>query len=148
VLKISAQDFATMRDHLVAGYPNEACGILIGDLLGDVRAVRQVIQTANSWVIDENDSHNLRDRFEIAPVDIIRADRAAEKNGWDIVGYFHSHPDDKPVPSEFDRERAWPDVSFVIASVKKGAFDEIRSYVLSSETNIFHEEIIEIIETL
>jgi proteasome lid subunit RPN8/RPN11 len=148
VLKISAQLFAAMCDHLVTGYPNEACGILIGELQNHTRVVRQVIPTANVWKNEVDDSHSMRDRFEISPADIVQADRLAEKNGWEIVGYFHSHPDDKAFPSEFDRERAWPEVSYVIASVRDAKIDEVRSFTILNDANVFQEEKIEIKENL
>ena len=61
---------AQIRAHLEAGYPNEACGILIGDILyadGADKTVRAVIPVSNVWAADPGESvstaHSQRDRF-------------------------------------------------------------------------------------
>ena len=89
-----------------------------------------------------SDTHSQRDRFTIDPVDIVRADREAAKQDWDIVGYFHSHPDNPSRASETDREWAWPVVSFVIATVTAGRMTTFDSWVLRDDRGAFDAETI------
>src|SRR5690242_12755961 len=120
MLTISEDLLARMRAHLEAGYPNEACGILIGDLVyadgsatadrPATKAVKDLVLVPNVWTT-ESAREGQRNRYLIAPEDVARADREAAKRGWDIVGFFHSHPDAPSRPSETDREFAWPVVS-------------------------------------
>ena len=137
---------AQIRAHLEAGYPNEACGILIGEMDGADKTVHAVRPVANVWTADPGDlaghAHSQRDRFTIDPLDIVRADREAAKQGWDIVGYFHSHPDSPSRASETDRAWAWPVVSFVIATVTAGRMTTLDSWVLRDDRSAFDAETI------
>lgn len=141
-----------MQAHLQAGYPHEACGILVGDIdfaSGQPdKTVRDVVLVENAWDEDagtalsghtgQNESqHN---RYLISPEDIARADRDAGKRGWDIIGFFHSHPDHPSRPSETDREWAWPVISFVITSVRDGKATTTQSWVLRDDREAFDEE--------
>ena len=82
-----------MREHLEAGYPHEACGVLVGEMDGDRKRVAYAAPVKNAWAGEPGDAHDLRDRYSIAPEDIVRIDREAGKKGLDIIGFFHSHPD-------------------------------------------------------
>ncbi|MEO6064115.1 MAG: M67 family metallopeptidase, partial [Thermoflexales bacterium] len=127
---------------LEAGYPNEACGLFIGEIDGADKRVVEAIPVANAWAPLEGDGagHDLRDRFSIDPRDIVKADRDASKRGLDIIGFFHSHPDWPATPSETDRMWAWPVVSFMIVSVGQGRAGMARSWVLRDERDAFDEE--------
>lgn len=142
MIAISSIEFEKMRAHLVAGYPNEACGIFIGEIEGADKRVVEAVPVANAWAPLEGDGagHDLRDRFSIDPRDIVRADRDASKRGLDIIGFFHSHPDWPATPSETDRMWAWPVVSFMIVSVEQGRVGAARSWVLRDGRDAFDEE--------
>jgi proteasome lid subunit RPN8/RPN11 len=144
MLKISAEHLRALGAHLAAGYPHEACGILIGDIddAGEERVVRGVVPVRNAWELEAtpSDVHGLHDRYSIDPADVARADKAARRQGWDIVGFFHSHPDSPAIASETDREWAWPVVSFVIAAVYDGRVTDVRSWRLSDDRSVFLEE--------
>ena len=61
-----------------------------------------------------------RNRFSITAEDFREAERAAREAGLEVVGWYHSHPDHPALPSEYDREHAWPWYSYVIVSVANG----------------------------
>ncbi|WP_371432644.1 Mov34/MPN/PAD-1 family protein [Novosphingobium sp.] len=75
--------------------PEEACGLLFG---AD-RQIHSAVATAN--VADDPLRH-----FEIDPVRLIAAHRAARAGGLGIVGYFHSHPNGLAQPSATDQASA------------------------------------------
>jgi proteasome lid subunit RPN8/RPN11 len=138
-----------MHAHLEAGYPHEACGILIGDI--DVasgrKTVKDVALVENRWADDaandlrgRSDDESLANRFLISPEDMARADRDAGKRGLDIIGFFHSHPDHPSRPSETDRAFAWPVIAFVIVSVRAGQATTTQSWVLRDDREAFDEE--------
>jgi proteasome lid subunit RPN8/RPN11 len=144
-----------MRAHLEAGYPHEACGILIGEvgtietrLLPEVgflnanKIVKDLVLVPNVWEV-ESEREGLRNRYLISAEDVARADREAGKRGLDIVGFFHSHPDHPSRPSETDREFAWPVVSFVIVSVRQGRAVSTQSWLLRDDRSGFDEETIQ-----
>lgn len=143
MLSFPAPLLARVRAHLEAGYPHEACGILIGEIdfgtTPPAKRVHDVVLVDNAWeTVDARESQ--RNRYLISPEDIARADREAGKRGWDIIGFFHSHPDHPSRPSETDREWAWPVISFVIASVIDGRMTSTQSWVLRDDRGSFEEE--------
>lgn len=144
MLTVSAAHLAQLRAHLETGYPNEACGILLGelDLAANLRVVREVVPVVNAWTGGEaaDAGHSQRDRYSINPEDVARADRRASKLGWDIIGFFHSHPDSANTPSETDREWAWPVVSFVIATVERGTMTAFGAWLLRDDRSAFDAE--------
>jgi proteasome lid subunit RPN8/RPN11 len=146
MLVISPDLVARMHAHLEAGYPHEACGILIGEVspleTGFLRTVKDLALVPNVWSV-ESDREGLRNRYLISPDDMARADREAGRRGLDIIGFFHSHPDHPSRPSETDREFAWPNVSFVIVAVRQGRVDTMNSWVLRDDRGQFDEESID-----
>lgn len=149
MLTIPKPLFERMTRHLEAGYPYEACGILVGETDHPTnprtRLVHDVVLVANAWeAVNEHESqHN---RYLISPDEYVRADRAASKRGWDIVGVFHSHPDHPSQPSEMDRSQAWPGISYVIVSVCDGKATNARSWLLRHERDAFEEEEIRLVD--
>ncbi|MFN4293908.1 MAG: Mov34/MPN/PAD-1 family protein [Thermoflexales bacterium] len=143
MLTIPRALFDKMTRHLEAGYPYEACGILIGEMDDPAhpsrRLVRDVILVANAW--DEvNARESRRNRYLISPDEYVKADREASKRGLDIVGVFHSHPDHPSQPSEMDRSQAWPGISYVIVSVCGGKATTAQAWLLRNERDAFEEE--------
>jgi proteasome lid subunit RPN8/RPN11 len=128
-----------MREHLEAGYPNEACGALIGRVdaadheVSEFRGMRNVI-TDRPW-----------DRYALDPLEQLRVQKDAESAGLEIVGFAHSHPDHPPVPSRFDAEHAWTFYSYLVASVQNGVLRDARSWRLD-DAKAFQEEPLEVDE--
>ena len=128
-----------MREHLEAGYPNEACGALIGKVsaadreVAEFRAMRNVI-TDRPW-----------DRYALDPLEQLRVQKDAESRGLEIIGFAHSHPDHPPIPSRFDAEHAWSFYSYLVASVQNGMLRVARSWRLD-DARVFQEESLEIDE--
>lgn len=119
----------------VAGYPNEACGLLIGRADGDRVSVERVTVARNLSAGTAND------RYQIDPDDFLTADALARRSNLDVVGVWHSHPDHPPVPSSTDLEAAWAGYAYLIVSVISGRIDSVRSWRLREAT--FTEERIE-----
>ncbi|MCS7055493.1 MAG: M67 family metallopeptidase [Thermoflexales bacterium] len=143
MLTIPKTLFDKMIRHLEAGYPEEACGILIGELDDpghpNARRVHDVILVANAW--DEvNPREGRHNRYLISPDEYIRADHEANRRGLEVVGVFHSHPDHPSQPSETDRQQAWPGLSYVIVSVREGKATTVQSWLLRGERDGFDEE--------
>jgi proteasome lid subunit RPN8/RPN11 len=59
---------------------------------------------------------------------------------------YHSHPDHVPEPSAFDREHAWPWLSYVIVGVSQGRAGDLKSWVLAEDRVAFGAETITIEE--
>ncbi len=130
-----------MRSHAAADYPHECCGFLVGTPEGDDRVtLARTVPAANT----RDDSP--RNRFEIDPGELVKTDRAARAEGLGVVGFYHSHPDAPAVPSEFDREHAWPGYCYVIVSVRGGESVEMRNWRLREDRSGFDEDEITVSE--
>jgi proteasome lid subunit RPN8/RPN11 len=133
-LLVPAGDLETIRRHAEAAYPEECCGFLLGRAGGGATFVERVAAADN----ERQDSR--RNRFLIHPEAVLAAHKEARAAGLDVVGYYHSHPDHPAQPSEFDREHAWPGLSYLIVSVRDGRMAEGRSWRLADDRERFAEE--------
>jgi len=122
--------------HAEAGYPDEVCGFLLGTQEAGEKIVREVVPVENTW----EQTEERRRRFLIAPQDFVREERRARAAGWQILGFYHSHPDHPAQPSETDREAAWPGYSYVIQSVSAGQAAEAHSWRLKDDRSGYDRE--------
>jgi proteasome lid subunit RPN8/RPN11 len=97
-------------------------------LLGRIDdASRDVMSTVRC-----NNTQAASDWFNIDPRELVRIQREASAGGQDIIGFYHSHPDDAARWSASDlREAHWFGCSYMIASVRQGKAAEVNSFVLS-----------------
>ncbi len=126
-----------------ASYPDECCGLLIGEFRSDGRVATEAWPVPNEWTADvpltEGEQvHSLRDRFYISPQAYLQAQRQALRRDLEIVGCYHTHPDDRAWPSERDRIGAagvggGHDFSFVIISIRDGVPADVASALLSPD---------------
>jgi proteasome lid subunit RPN8/RPN11 len=140
-LSISSEQLNIIYDHAESVYPEECCGILLGEIVGISKTVVEVIPTINAWGKVESDEVDLNknSRYSIDPQDIFTAQKRARDLHLDIIGFFHSHPDYPAIPSTCDRTQAWEVYSYPIVSVINGKVSEIKSWVLDGD-GIFQEE--------
>jgi proteasome lid subunit RPN8/RPN11 len=144
IVLISEDLAEKIRRHGAETYPYECCGALLGrDAIsdGDVARPREVSGLFPIVNRREDSPHN---RFSVAPLDVVNADKAAQAEGWDVIGWYHSHPDHPAKPSEYDREHAWPWYSYVIVSVQEGVPGKMTSWRLREDRSEYSEESIEI----
>jgi len=133
-LVLEPRHVAAMRRHGEAGYPHEACGLIGGHAGEDRRIAMQLVPISNA----RRDAS--RTRYLIAPEAFRWAEVRLARDGLDVLGVYHSHPDHPPVPSAFDRDHAWPWLSYVIVGVARGVAQEARSWTLADDRSAFSEE--------
>jgi proteasome lid subunit RPN8/RPN11 len=138
---ISTEHQQIICNHAESVYPEECCGILLGEINGTFKTVTEVIPTTNAWIKADSDEveRNKNSRYSIDPQDIFMAQKRAREIDLDIIGFFHSHPDYPAIPSMCDRSQAWEVYSYPIVSVINGRVSEIKSWVLDGD-GIFQEE--------
>ncbi len=66
--------------------------------------------------------------YRIDPTEILRAERYAQQNHLEIVGFYHSHPDNEAAASAEDISYMIPELSYPIISVINGKAAEMRCY--------------------
>jgi proteasome lid subunit RPN8/RPN11 len=135
MLKLSRQDYDSLRRHGEETYPYECCGVLLGrmnDESGD--GSRVVTSTARCGNTRTDSPHS---RYHIDPRELVRIQREGRARGEDIVGFYHSHPDHPAQWSQTDLAEAhWIGCSYVITSVEKGKAAVTNSFELTgSEEN-------------
>jgi [CysO sulfur-carrier protein]-S-L-cysteine hydrolase len=107
-----------MTAHCLRELPMEGCGLLLG--AADAHVARRVVPTRNAAA-----SSRL---YSVDSGDFLRADRAAEAEGLQVIGVFHSHTHTDPYPSPTDVAQA-PDPGWHYAIVSlRHQVPSIRSY--------------------
>ena len=108
-------------------YPDECCGLLVGE--GDPTVtVTRVVSSPNVAASGKGDS------FEVDPK--LRFDLMRELDGGvhRIVGHYHSHPDHPARPSRRDVEMAWePEMVWLITSVIGGIAFRTTAHVIDRD---------------
>ncbi|UCF21513.1 MAG: M67 family metallopeptidase [Gemmatimonadota bacterium] len=121
----------TIREHAARNHPEEACGALLGQVSrAGVTAVHAAIPLANEG------AERTR-RYLIGPAAVLQLERRAEELGLKVVGYYHSHPDAPAVPSEADREHAWPWYVYLIAGTSKRGAPQWSAWRLTGDRRRF-----------
>lgn len=120
-----------MSDMADDAYPDEGCGILVGRVTGARAEILAVTRGKNL------NTERSRDRYVLDPADIVEADREARARGWDIVGFWHSHPDHPATPSQFDTDHAWMDYVYVICNTTNEGTGDVNAFALTAEGGPF-----------
>jgi len=140
MLKFSREIHEQIKAHGAASYPFEGCGLLLGQAENGDNIVTEIRPMENVWPQEEEKPI----RFRIDPQAWQQVEMEAMMNGLDVIGIFHSHPDDVPVASPRDLAWAsWPGYSYLITQVLKGKPTFSRSWQLQEDRSGFFEEEIE-----
>ncbi len=126
--------------HAVACYPEECCGLLIGQDDGQCKRIQAIRKVQNAA------EESRQNRYLIAPLDLLNAENFARSHGWEILGIYHSHPDHLPHPSRRDREHAILYYSYIILCVSKDRAGELSCWVLHDWDSSFTPEKVQVCE--
>lgn len=121
--------------HAQMEYPKECCGIMLGKRFGEQRFTYRIIPTRNILDESQNTKHFMMDSLEI-----VKAELLAEKENLEIVGFYHSHPDQEAIASKEDMLYMIAGYSYPIISVKNGTSVSVNSYADAKEENILIKE--------
>ena len=136
-LRMPAQLLDQVRREGEQAYPSECCGAIAGPVDGEKRAVR-LYPVANRRTDDPH-------RYLIEAEQLRSVERDARANNWEILGFYHSHPDHPATPSEFDSSHAWPWYSYLIVRIEQGQPREAASYTLDPDRPLMHSEPLEVL---
>ena len=128
-LQIPQPLYHQLRHHGEQTYPHECCGILLGKSTDADLHVTEILRAGNTRT---DSAHN---RYNIAPQELIAAQRQARKSDLDIVGFYHSHPDHPAQYSPTDfAEAHWFGCAYVITAIEKGHAALTNSFLLAGTT--------------
>ncbi|MGA2529620.1 MAG: M67 family metallopeptidase [Acidimicrobiales bacterium] len=117
-LQVSPAQLDEIIAHCLRAYPDEGCGLLTGEFATGIVALvcptRNIAASAQIYTVD--------------PGQHLRIERAAEADGLEVIGVFHSHTHTDPYPSPTDIAQA-PDPSwhYVLVSLRHEVAS-VRSY--------------------
>jgi len=128
-LHIALSVYDSIRAHGEETYPHECCGALLGRSTPEGWRVTDAVRAANTRT---DSAHN---RYNIAPGELVRIQRDAAREGLDIAGFYHSHPDHPAQWSQTDfAEAHWIGCAYVITEVAQGRAAKTNSFLLTGTT--------------
>ncbi|AXC10978.1 Mov34/MPN/PAD-1 family [Acidisarcina polymorpha] len=141
MLRLTSAIYEALRTHGEETYPHECCGVLLGRSEAGGNTVEAAVRAGNTRT---DSAHN---RYNIAPQELVKIQRQAREQGWDIVGFYHSHPDHPAQWSSTDLAEAhWLGCSYVITAVSSGRAEQTNSFLLTGASEEDKSLILEPIE--
>ena len=136
-MRIARSALDEIHRHAEEGYPYEICGIMIGPrgegTVSEVRRARNLNESMRAT------------RYDMDPRDQLRVQREADDLGWDIVGYYHSHPDHAARASVTDAERSWAGPVYLIVACEQGRIVDGNAFVAVRDGGPMREEPLEVV---
>ena len=134
MIRVASEPWQEMIAHARSTYPNECCGAMLGKIDGADKDVLMAMRLENASA----GSHAAR--YDIRPEDLLAADQEARRQGLDLIGIYHSHPDCAAYFSETDLKNSCPWYSFIVLSIQKGEFDHANSWLPNAEQTAAEKE--------
>jgi proteasome lid subunit RPN8/RPN11 len=122
-----------MVSHSLEEAPNECCGILAGKD-GVVSKIYRITNTTRSPY-----------RYLMDPQEMLRAMLESERNGREILAFYHSHTHSAAYPSPTDvrmaQQSGWlgDDVYYILVSLEDTASPQIRAFHIRESGEITEE---------
>jgi len=140
VVKIKRQINDKLIEICEKGFPNEVCGVLIG------KKNKEIYIIDDYYICENLNKERSIDRYELNPIDYIKAEDRAKKSNASIIGIYHSHPNHPAIASETDKMFAWPDMAYLIYSIYDGKFKNLISWQIDESEDVFAQINTELID--
>lgn len=125
MIKLSKADYNKIIAHAESELPNEACGLIAGNIDGENKEIKKVYFLTNT---DHSNEH-----FSLDPREQLAAVKDMRKNGLLPLGNWHSHPDSPSRPSDEDKRLAYDSkASYMILSLMDRENPVLNSFKISS----------------
>jgi proteasome lid subunit RPN8/RPN11 len=129
-MNVSISDSAVeaIRQHGSTSFPYECCGALIerGGVIIEALPLTNTTSGAEARTFHVISGEGYRE-----------AEARARTLGGNLAGFYHSHPDAPARPSARDLEHAWPNLLYLIVSVRAGTPDEMTAWRLRDDRSGF-----------
>ncbi|MGN1110496.1 MAG: M67 family metallopeptidase [Oscillospiraceae bacterium] len=137
MIKISRSDYEKILAHAKSELPNEACGLIAGEVTDSGKVIRKVYLLTN---IDHSNEH-----FSLDPKEQLAAIKDMRANGLSPLGNWHSHPESPSRPSEEDKRLAYDSkASYLILSLMEIDKPVLNSFKITGD--IAENEGLEIVD--
>ncbi len=136
MIKLSKEDFEKILKHAEKELPDEACGLIAGEKVGNDKIIKKVYLLTN---IDHSNEH-----FSLDPKEQLAAIKDMRANGFVPLGNWHSHPESPSRPSEEDKRLAYDSTaSYMILSLMDRENPVLNSFKIEGDTAEKEELVIE-----
>ncbi len=134
---ISLSNLSRIKAHAKETFPEECCGLLIGDYDSGVcqNVVRHVAPCLNQLCGDRTQG------FEIAAQQRYVIERMAKEYGMSVVGIYHSHTSCGAFPSAADCDAIPMNQSMLIVAITNGVVEETRAFRKNANNEVLEERI-------
>lgn len=133
MLWMKSEDYESIVNYCKKVFPYEACGLLGGIKSGRDKQVRKIYCLTN---IDKSKKH-----YSMSPKEQFAAIRDMRMQGCELLGSFHSHPDEPPVFSKKDEQLAYDrSLSYGILSLMDIEQPVFHVFVYNYNKNTWQEE--------
>ena len=119
MLEIDRGFFDEMVEHGLAGFPNEACGLLAGKEGRPVKFFAMSNQDASPV------------SYRLDPKEQLKVFTEIDDEGWDLLGIFHTHTHSEAYPSETDLKQAfYPEATYLVMSLSDRSNPVLRGFAI------------------
>lgn len=110
MIYLKKSDYEKILGHAKSELPNEACGLIAGEINGEDKLIKKVYLLTN---IDRSNEH-----FSLDPKEQLSAIKDMRSNNLVPLGNWHSHPESPSRPSDEDKRLAYDSkASYMILSL-------------------------------
>ena len=126
MIKISEENYKKILEHAKSCLPEEACGLIAGEINGGEKIIRKVYLLTNT---DHSNEH-----FSLDPKEQLAAVKDMRSEGLVPLGNWHSHPESPSRPSDEDKRLAYDSkASYLILSLMDRENPVINSFKITGD---------------
>ena len=119
MLELDRGFFDEMVEHGLAGFPNEACGLLAGKEGRPIKFFAMTNQDASPV------------SYRLDPREQLEVFTELDDEGWDLLGIFHTHTHSEAYPSDTDRKQAfYPEATYLVMSLSERSNPVLRGFTM------------------
>ena len=126
MITLKRADFEKILKHAESVLPEEACGLIAGEITESGKEIKKVYILTN---IDHSNEH-----FSLDPKEQLAAVKDMRANGLVPLGNWHSHPESPSRPSEEDKRLAYDSkASYLILSLMDRENPVLNSFKITGD---------------
>jgi proteasome lid subunit RPN8/RPN11 len=119
MLELDRGFFDEMVEHGLAGFPDEACGLLAGKEGRPIKFFAMTNQDASPV------------SYRLDPREQLEVFTELDDEGWDLLGIFHTHTHSEAYPSDTDRKQAfYPEATYLVMSLSDRSNPVLRGFTM------------------
>lgn len=127
MIYLKKSDYEKIIEHAKSELPNEACGLIAGEINGEDKIIKKVYLLTN---IDRSNEH-----FSLDPKEQLSAIKDMRAQNLVPLGNWHSHPESPSRPSDEDKRLAYDSkASYMILSLMKLENPVLNSFKIQGDT--------------